>query len=132
MYKYNNESKPKINNIYNDNIIYWLKNQTNFCRYDSFLTLMSYVITMINYKRRKNHIINYIEKKILIFNKCNKDFFKLLNFWSPLISISSTELEYSDITTIFIDKKFTDALEFYLDCDSKFKIKTCSVNYDID
>ena len=50
-----------------------------------------------------------------------------------MISISSTEFEYSDITTIFIDKKYTDAVELCPDCaNSKFKIKTCVVKYDIE
>ena len=73
------------------------------------------------------------EKKILTCNKCNKDFSKLINYRSPLISISSSELEYSDISTIFIDKKYTDAVELCPVCaNNKFKIKTCSVKYNIE
>ena len=73
------------------------------------------------------------ENKILTCNKCNKDFSKLINYLSPLSSISSTELEYSDITTIFIDKKYTKSLwNYVLILQSKCYIKICAVKYDIE
>ena len=41
-------------------------------------------------------------------------------------------MEYDDISTIFLDKKFTDANELCPDCSKeKFKKKTCSVKYNI-
>lgn len=50
-------------------------------------------------------------KKILTCNKCNNEFSRNGNYRSPLIPISSNELEYTDISAIFIDKKYTEANE---------------------
>ena len=102
-----------------------IANENNFRK----MGVISQLFSILN---NNNHFC-ILEKKILSCNKCNKEFTNLIHYRSPLISISSTELEYSDITTIFIDKKYTDGVEFCPDCaNNRFKIKTCSIKYDIE
>lgn len=67
-----------------------------------------------------------LETKILNCNKWNKEFSTFSSYRKSLIPISSTELEYDDISTIFLDKKLTDANELFLDySEEKFKYIRC-------
>ena len=68
---------------------------------------------------------------ILSCNKCNKEYNNLQFYSKTFITISSDELDYNDISSIFIDKKYTEANECCQNCaNTKFKIKTCSVKYN--
>ena len=50
-----------------------------------------------------------------------------------LITISADELQYENISNIFLDKKYTDAIELCPICsNSYFKIKTCMVKYNVE
>ena len=52
-----------------------------------------------------------LEEKILSCNKYNKDYNNLPFYRRPLITKSSDELDYKDISSIFINKKYTKAIE---------------------
>ena len=116
-WKYLTDKNYDINNI--------IINENNYKKFGVINLLFSILNDNNNFCIKEN--------KILTCNKCNKDFPKLINYRSPLISISLIKFEYSDITTIFIDKKYTDVVELYPEfTKSKFKIKTCAVKYDIE
>ena len=74
-----------------------------------------------------------LEKKILSCSKCSKEYPMIPNYSNPIITISADELQYENISYIFLDKKYTDAIELCPICsNSYFKIKTCTVKYNVE
>ena len=84
------------------------------------MEIISQLFSIIN----DNKYFCLLETKILTCNKFIKEFSTISSYRKPLIPISSKELEYDDISTIFLNKKFTDANELCPDClKEKFKKK---------
>ena len=74
-----------------------------------------------------------LEKKLLSCSKCSKEYPMIPKYRNLLITISADELQYENISNIFLDKKYTDAIELCPICsNSYFKIKTCKVKYNVE
>ena len=94
------------------------KNEDNYKKFG----YISQLFSILN----DNENFCILEEKILSCNKCNKDYNNLPFYRRPLIIISSDNLDYKDISSIFIDKKYTEAIESCPNCaNTKFLIKTC-------
>ena len=108
----------------NLDIINILNNEESYKKFGSVAQLFSVV--------KNNDNFCLLEEKILTCSKCTKEYSNIPTYRNPLITISADELHYENISNIFIDKKYTDAIELCPSCsNNNFKIKTCTIKYNI-